>query len=137
MAFGQRSGIYEASLSGLRIIVVDQSADLLDMLARLLERDGHEVSTASDGVTAARLVDELRPDVVVTEIRLPELDGVELARRIRDQHGGADIRLVAHTTYPSDAVPMDASNGGFDVHLLKPVSADVLRRTLRALVRRA
>ncbi|HWB81183.1 MAG TPA: response regulator [Nannocystaceae bacterium] len=120
----------------MRIIVVDRDPDLLELITTLLELDGHRVSTARDGVAAQRLAAELQPDVVLTEIRLPELDGVELARRIREQPGGADIQLVAHTTHLPAAVPMDAKSGGFDVHLRKPASAELLRRTVRELGRK-
>jgi DNA-binding response OmpR family regulator len=75
-----------------RILVVDDEWELCDALARSLESDGHTVQVAHEGETAVRKVENARPDLVILDLRLPGLDGVTVARRIREKHLRASAR---------------------------------------------
>src|SRR5215472_2936329 len=72
---------------GLRILIVDDSADATEMAALALAVHGHQVRTAPDGPTALRMVQEQRPDVILLDIGLPQMDGWEVARRLRELTG--------------------------------------------------
>jgi two-component system CheB/CheR fusion protein len=117
------------------IVVVEDNADSREMLCELLQLSGFRCRTADSGKAALALVEEVLPDVAILDVGLPEIDGYEVARRIRRSPNPAmaDICLIALTGYgqPSDrAISKDA---GFDYHLVKPVQADYLLDLLTKL----
>jgi CheY-like chemotaxis protein len=116
--------------AGRRVLVVDDNVDAAEMLVELLELHGHTVVMAHDGHRALELVAGFRPDAAVVDIGLPEIDGYEVARRIREQ--GIDCRLIALTGYGQDQDRERSRRAGFDAHLVKPVSVEKLADLLRA-----
>jgi two-component system CheB/CheR fusion protein len=118
------------SLGAMRILVVDDNLDALESSAALLSIDGHEVQTARDGPSALLCVEQFKPEVVLLDIGLPEMDGYEVARRIRSMPGQHDTLLIAHSGYGEEEHIQRATQAGFDHHLIKP--ADLSR--LSALV---
>lgn len=113
-----------------RILVVDDNRDGADMLQMLLEADGFQVATAYGGHDAVKLALEWHPDTVVLDIGLPDLNGYELARRIRAQPGGDAIMLIALTGWGDVDSRRRTVEAGIDHHLVKPVNPDVLREHL-------
>jgi CheY-like chemotaxis protein len=114
----------------LRVLIVEDNPDAAETLCDLLALFGHHPEAAhsgSSGVAAAR---RLRPDVVLCDIGLPEMDGYAVARELRGDPATAGIRLVALTGYGRDADREHAAAAGFDLHLVKPVAPDVLKRLL-------
>ncbi|CAG1017361.1 two-component system, sensor histidine kinase ChiS [Burkholderiaceae bacterium] len=103
-----------------RVLVVDDNRDAAESLAQLLSADGHEVRIAHDGEQALRTAEAFRPQVVLLDIGLPDLDGYEIARRLRAQRGDA-VRLIAITGWGQAADRLRAREAGFDVHLVKPI----------------
>jgi signal transduction histidine kinase len=116
-----------------RVLVVDDNADGVEMLARLLQIDGHEVETALSGLQALERVASFRPEVAILDIGLPGLDGYEVARRIRARADGDPVRLIAVTGYGRDEDRERAREAGFTAHLVKPVEFSALQRVLAAL----
>jgi signal transduction histidine kinase/CheY-like chemotaxis protein len=112
-----------------RILVVDNNRDAADSLAMLLRMAGHQTHTAYDGQEALVMVGELTPDVVMLDIGLPNLNGYEVARRIREQGGTGPI-LIAVTGWGSEDDYRQSLEAGFDEHLTKPVEFAMLRRIL-------
>jgi CheY-like chemotaxis protein/two-component sensor histidine kinase len=112
-----------------RILVVDNNRDAADSLAMLLRMAGHQTHTAYDGQEALVMVGELTPDVVLLDIGLPNLNGYEVARRIREQGGTGPI-LIAVTGWGSEDDYRQSLEAGFDEHLTKPVEFAMLRRIL-------
>ena len=104
-----------------RILVVDDEEDARETLAALLEADGHETLAVGDGEAALKAVGTFEPEVVLLDLGLPEPDGYEVARELRDKHAEKNILLVAVTGYRSD--PARLKSAGFDNHLIKPTSA--------------
>jgi CheY-like chemotaxis protein len=110
-----------------RVLVVDDNRDAANALAEALEHSGHHVRVAYDGATALRAAAEFRPRLALLDLGLPELDGYELARRLRASRSDDPLLLVAITGYGQDADRKRSAQAGFDRHLVKPVSvADVL-----------
>src|SRR5205823_5170151 len=103
-----------------RILVVDDNRDARELLRTILELDGHQVQDAAEGAQAVRLAVEWTPEVALIDIGLPEMDGYEVARRIRKRVGGA-VRLIALTGYGDAEARRLAAEAGFDEHLVKPV----------------
>jgi len=114
--------------SARRILVVDDNPDAAGSLAMLLSLDGHEVHTAFDATEALEAAHRFKPEVVFLDIGLPQMDGYEVARRLRANNGHEPIRLVALTGYgqPEDRTRSHAA--GFDDHLVKPVSLQALEQ---------
>jgi CheY-like chemotaxis protein len=114
-----------------RILVVDDNADSADTLAMLARLDGHEVWTAHTGAAALEAARAVRPEVVLLDIGLPGMDGYEVARRLRDGAAGGPLLLAAVTGYGQEADRNRSRQAGFDMHLVKPVEPEVLRRLLQ------
>lgn len=104
----------------MRILVVDDNADAADSLAMVLRLEDHRVETARTGEEALERVRTFRPDAVLLDIGLPEIDGYEVARRIRTDPEPAP-RLIALTGYGQVEDRKRAAAAGFDDHLVKPV----------------
>ena len=124
-----------ASQGRRRIVVVEDNEDGREMLRLLLESAGHEVHTAADGPDGVELVTRVRPDIAFVDLGLPELNGFEVARRIRAAPGTGDVHLIALTGYGQAEDRAHALEAGFDDHLVKPVDParlpDVLARRRR------
>jgi signal transduction histidine kinase len=114
----------------LRVLVVDDNADAADSLAFLLKHGEHEVRTAHDGRRAVELACEFRPQVVVLDLGLPELDGYEVARRLRQSEEVRGAMLVALSGYGQQEHRRRSSEAGFDHHFVKPVDFGALQRIL-------
>ncbi len=103
----------------MRILIVDDDADSAESQAILLRLDGHETLTLLDGRTALATVATFESDVVMLDIGLPDMDGYEVARRLK--RSGCTARLIAITGYGRAEDRERAREAGFDDHLLKPV----------------
>lgn len=103
-----------------RVLVVDDSADAADSLAMLLEHEGHEVATAYSARAALEAAERLHPEIAFIDIGLPQMDGYEVARRLRASDCGRAMRLVALTGYGQPGDRDEARRAGFDHHLVKP-----------------
>jgi two-component system, sensor histidine kinase len=114
----------------LRAVVVDDAADLRELVAELLRMKGHDVTTVEDGASAVQVICAARPDVALIDIGLPEIDGYEVARRVRRELSDHSIRLIAITGYGQAADRKTALDAGFDAHIVKPASADKIVRAL-------
>ncbi|MGE3489229.1 MAG: ATP-binding protein [Vicinamibacterales bacterium] len=120
-----------AQRPSFKILVADDSQDGADSLAFLLRAGGHEVHVAYEGRTAIRLAEELRPDVVLLDIGMPEVSGYDVARAIRREAWGRNMRLVALTGWGQAEHRRRSLEVGFDDHLVKPVELDVLEDVLQ------
>jgi signal transduction histidine kinase/DNA-binding response OmpR family regulator len=111
----------EAAFTARRILVVDDNTDAADSLKVLLGIWGHHVEIAYDGVSALRLAREFDPELVFLDIGLPEMNGYELARRLREEAGLAGTKLIALSGYGAERDQLRSKEAGFDLHLVKPV----------------
>jgi CheY-like chemotaxis protein len=109
-----------------RILVVDDNADAADSLAALLRLEGHEVEVAGDGATALRVAGVFRPDVVLLDLGMPGVSGLEVARRLRSSEEGRSALLVAITGWGQAEDRRSTEAAGFDYHLTKPVDPETL-----------
>lgn len=112
-----------------RVLVVDDNHDSAESLAMLLRLDGNTVELAASGEDALRLAGRVPFDIVLLDIGLPQMDGYEVARRLRAN--GAQARLVALTGYGREEDRRRALDAGFEAHLVKPVDFAALGTLLR------
>lgn len=114
-----------------RVLLVDDSEDILELIASLLRHEGYEVLALHDAPSALRAVQEFRPDVAVLDIGLPAMDGYELAAHLRETLGERTPRLIAMTGYGQEADRRRARRAGFSAHLVKPVDPQELLARVR------
>jgi two-component system, sensor histidine kinase len=112
-----------------RILIVEDNDDAREALSTALRLLGHEVHEAADGLGAIDVAVKLRPDIALIDVGLPELDGYEVARRLRKD--AQRICLVALTGYGQPEDRRRAQEAGFDHHIVKPVDPAVLDAVLR------
>jgi PAS domain S-box-containing protein len=112
----------ELETDPLRILVVDDNEDAASMLALVLEASGHQVTVEHSSRNALRRARDIRPQVCVLDIGLPEIDGIELAKRLRAQPETAHALLIAVTGYGQDQDRKQTREAGFDHHLVKPAN---------------
>jgi CheY-like chemotaxis protein len=117
----------------LRVLVVDDHRDTAESLVMLLQAWGHEAWCVHDGATGLREAEAKRPDVVILDISMPGMDGVEMARRIRAQPWGEPMVLIVQTGFGQESDFERTRAAGVQAHLVKPVEPERLRRLLAAL----
>jgi CheY-like chemotaxis protein len=121
----------ENPVTSRRILLVEDDPDTREALKTLLELSGHQVDVAASGPEGVASAIAKRPEVALVDIGLPEIDGHEVARRIRAQLGEEGIFLVALTGYGGEADEERSRAAGFNAHVTKPVELDRLTRLLR------
>jgi CheY-like chemotaxis protein len=120
----------------LRVLIVDDNHDGADSLAMMLVALGHQVRTEYDGRAGASAAAGWQPDVALLDIGLPELNGYDLARALRDQDDTRHTMLVAVTGWGQQEDRRRSALAGFDHHLVKPVDPMQLRDLLARLTER-
>jgi two-component system response regulator MprA len=116
-----------------RILVVEDDEAIADAVRRALRQAGHEVRTAADGVAALEAADEFVPDLVVLDLGLPRLDGVEVAQRLRAE---SDVPILILTARAETEDRVTGLDSGADDYLVKPFDLSELLARTRALMRR-
>ena len=114
---------------------MEDNADAREMMELALQRRGHRVVSAEDGVSGVELVLRERPDAAVVDIGLPGMDGYAVARTLRESLG-PELVLIAASGYGQPSDRRQAREAGFDLHLTKPVSADAIQEQVERLLRR-
>lgn len=111
-----------------RILIVEDNVGAAKVLARLLAKTGeHAIEVVHDGVAGLEKVKSFHPDLVLLDIGLPGMDGYEVARQLRQEPNGDALLIVALTGYGQEEDRRRSKEAGFDEHLLKPPSLDVLQ----------
>jgi signal transduction histidine kinase/ActR/RegA family two-component response regulator len=118
------------ALGPVRLLLVDDNQDALLSLGLLLELEGHIVTTVNNGRDAIRLMAEMRPEVAVVDVGMPDVDGFDVARAVRSDRNLDNITLVALTGYAAESDKSRALAAGFDYHLTKPLSLEKLQYIL-------
>lgn len=120
-------------MAGKKVLVVDDDVKTVDLVRLYLDRDGYEVLIAYDGVEALRLAGESYPDIIILDLMLPDIDGLEVCRALRRESDVPIIMLTARTT---DRDKLTGLNLGADDYVTKPFSPKELMARVRAVLRR-
>ncbi|GGY73928.1 hypothetical protein GCM10011613_19040 [Cellvibrio zantedeschiae] len=110
-----------------RVLIVDDNHDVADSLSQWLALAGHEVHTLYTGAEAVEKVPEIKPDIILLDIGLPDINGYEVARKLRALTGVPNFVLVAVTGYGQPADPEVFRSAGFDEYFSKPMHASKLK----------
>jgi CheY-like chemotaxis protein len=128
---GQRSErVISAGRSSLRVLVADDNQIATDLLSRLVKLWGHDVRTAHDGAGALEMAFAYLPDVLVLDVAMPNGDGCEVARQVRDSARLRNTLLIALTGHADEQHRQLSREAGFDLYLLKPLKPSILETLL-------
>jgi len=116
-----------------RALVVDDSEDVAESFARVLEAMGCEATFITNPYLAVETSRRIKPEVVFLDIGMPGVDGYELARVLRAQYGWDGLRIVAVTGYATEEDRARSRRAGFDAHVVKPVSPELVESMLHTL----
>jgi CheY-like chemotaxis protein len=119
-----------------RILVADDFPQAAETLGGLLRQEGYEVQIARDGLEAFQAAERSRPDVIVLDLAMPELNGYDAARKIREQPWGKQVVLIALTGWGQQRDRHRTKEAGFDAHLTKPVKYEAILELLGDLANR-
>ncbi len=119
------------ALRVLRVLIIEDNLDAAQTLLDLLEIFGHQADLALSGPAGLDLARRRRPDVVLCDIGLPEMDGYAVARELRSDPVTAPIHLIALTGYGREVDRDRSVAAGFDLHLVKPVGPELLKQLLQ------
>jgi CheY-like chemotaxis protein len=124
-------------MAGERILIVDDNATNLKLVAYLMKASGYTVDTALDAESAIVAIRNHHPDVILMDIQLPGIDGLELTRRLKADPATRDIVIVAVTAYAMKGDQTKALAAGCDDYITKPIDTRALPETIaRHLARR-
>jgi two-component system OmpR family response regulator len=121
--------------SPVRVLVVDDEASLTDLLQMALRYEGWEIRTAAEGVKAVTIAREFKPDAVVLDIMLPDIDGLQVLQRLRAD--GSDVPVLFLTAKDALDDRIAGLTAGGDDYVTKPFSLEEVVARLRALIRRS
>jgi len=108
-------------LDGLRLLIVDDSQDSVDMMGLLLEQHGARVTTVTSGAAALESANNEDFELIISDVSMPEIDGLEMIRRLRAHSRHPRIPAVALTGLTSDEDILEIYQAGFTAHLTKPI----------------
>ena len=117
-------------MAGERILIVDDNAINLKLVAYLMKANGYTVVTALDAESAIEAIRSNLPDVILMDIQLPGIDGLELTRRLKADPGTRDIVIVAVTAYAMKGDQAKALAAGCDDYITKPIDTRTLPETI-------
>jgi CheY-like chemotaxis protein len=125
-----------AAAIALTILVADDNRDAADTLAVVLRMGGHQVHVVHDGLSALRQAMVLQPQVLILDIGMPAMTGLEVAARIRRQSWGARAFMIALTGWGQNEDRRKSMAAGFDEHLTKPAKTDAIEQLIGEFARR-
>ncbi len=124
------------SLVQHRILLVDDEADILEFLGYNLRLEGYDVETATNGIDALRIARKFMPHLVILDVMMPGMDGVETCERLRSQSDFKNVIIAFLTARGEDYSQVAGFNAGADDYITKPVRPKVLISRIKALLKR-
>lgn len=123
-------GSFPSNRPKRRILVVDDNHDGAESLSMMLELRGEDVRIVNDGIAAVSQAEHFRPEIILMDVGMPLMDGLEATRRIRENDWGKEIKIIALTGWGQDADRQRTQDAGCDGHLVKPIEAHELEIVL-------
>ncbi len=119
-----------------KILIVDDETDILDFLSYNLKKEGFDIYTCSDGKSAIQMAHQILPQLIILDIMMPEMDGVEVCRTLRTESEFDQTLIVFLTARAEDVSQISALDVGGDDYITKPIKPQVLISRVKALLRR-
>lgn len=124
-------------MSALRVLVVDDNEATLELTRFVLEAAGFVVESTTDSINAILLISTLRPDLILMDIQMPGLDGLELTRKVKADHSLRHIVVIAFTAFAMKGDEAKMRAAGCDGYIAKPFDVASFAQTVRSHARRA
>lgn len=127
---------YSPTLAGVRVLIVDDEPDIRDLITFILEDYDVAVTAVSSAQEALETLSLSLPDILISDIGMPEVDGYMLMRQLRQQppQQGGNLPAIALTAYAGEINQQQAINAGFQLHISKPVDPDALIEAISSLL---
>jgi len=120
----------------IKILLVDDEPDILEIVGYHLKKEGYQISTASNGKEAVELAERIKPHLILLDIMMPEMDGIEACEKIRDLDGLENVVIAFFTARGEDYSQVAGFDAGADDYITKPVKPKVLMSKVKGLLRR-
>lgn len=132
-----QAAVSRAAVSPLRVLVVDDNRDAAILMGRLLRILGNDVHVVHDGFAALEEIEQFQPEAVLLDIGLPQMDGYETARLIREMPSCKDITIIAVTGWGQEEDREKGRLAGFNHHVVKPADSSTLTALLSTVRQKA
>lgn len=119
-----------------RILIVDDEEDILEFVSYNLNKEGYEIRTANNGKDAIEIAEEFSPDLIILDIMMPGMDGIEVCTHIRENKSLNNTLIVFLTARSESFTQVSALESGGDDYITKPIKPNVLKSRVKAIVRR-
>ena len=127
---------FPATTNTARILIVDDEADILDLLEYNFEQEGYKVFRAMDGERAIEVATEVKPDLILLDIMMPKMDGVATCMNLRNTPGLEDVGIIFLTARAEEYSEVAGFEAGADDYIYKPIKPRILKSRIRAMLRR-
>ena len=122
--------------SKCKILLVDDEKDILEFLSYNLEKEGFIVFTANNGINGLELVEEHKPDLIILDVMMPEMDGIEVCQKIRKLEGGIETLILFLTARSEEYSELAGLDAGADDYITKPIKPKLLLSRVNAILKR-
>jgi len=119
-----------------RILLVDDEKDILEFLSYNLRKEGFEIDTANNGKTALNKLSKFIPDLIILDVMMPEMDGIEVCEKIREEEKFDDILIIFLTARSEDYSELAGFSAGADDYITKPIKPKLLVSRVNAILKR-
>jgi len=119
-----------------RILLVDDEEDILEFLSYNLKKEGFQIETASNGISALKKLDRLKPDLIILDVMMPEMDGIEVCESIRKNEKNDDVLILFLTARSEDYSELAGFSAGADDYITKPIKPRLLVSRVNAILKR-
>ena len=120
----------------IKILLVDDEPDILEIVGYHLKKEGYQISTASNGIEALNKAQQIKPHLILLDIMMPEMDGIEACEKIRGLEGLEEVVIAFFTARGEDYSQVAGFDAGADDYITKPVKPKVLMSKVKGLLRR-
>ena len=119
-----------------KILVVDDDPDILEFLSYNLKKEGHEVAEASNGKLALQIAEQFRPDLILLDVMMPEMDGIQTCQELRKNQNLRDVFIIFLTARIEEYSEIAGFSAGADDYITKPIKPGALTSRIKAILKR-
>ena len=119
-----------------RILLVDDEEDILEFLSYNLRKEGYKIKTASNGKSALKILEKFNPDLIILDVMMPEMDGIEVCENIRKNEKNDDVLILFLTARSEDYSELAGFSAGADDYITKPIKPKLLVSRVNAILKR-
>ena len=119
-----------------RILLVDDEEDILEFLSYNLRKEGYKIKTANNGKSALKILEKFNPDLIILDVMMPEMDGIEVCENIRKNEKNDDVLILFLTARSEDYSELAGFSAGADDYITKPIKPKLLVSRVNAILKR-